>query len=150
MEKFKRISEAHSILSDDNLRARYDSELQYPGFGGARATHSPYGGFTAHDATIHRSRRPLGYFLDGIFRPKNMFWGLAVGICTVGVVKSYLNSDKQKGEYDAHHGNKEMVEAWYNPQTKRYEQPAPWDELYRSMRPKHIMVSRSEVFRRNK
>jgi hypothetical protein len=45
-------------------------------------------------------------------------------------------------------GKAKLVEAWLNPRTNRYEKPRPWDEEYRRLKPRIVMVNRDEVFDR--
>ena len=44
-EKFKKISEAYSVLSDENKRAEYDNPAQFNPFGGGRSGRNPFGDF---------------------------------------------------------------------------------------------------------
>jgi DnaJ-class molecular chaperone len=160
-DKFKRISAAHATLIDDKLRSKYNYETINPTFEGIRTTgnnnqHGGEGrGFGARNG--HRQSGPFRgaggqqhHFLDGIFRPKNMFWGLTFGLFAAGMVKSYLNPRDEKKKIEERHGQKHLVEAWYNPNTKRYEQPVPWDPVYQSLSPIHEMVARHLVHPRDK
>lgn len=42
-------------------------------------------------------------------------------------------------------GNNDVVQAWKNPMTNQYETPAPWDPIYRQLKPELVLVPRGFV-----
>ena len=169
-EKFKQISVAHSILSSDIERKRYDLELNdWNQFGKyrKRPQHENDYGFGNnfhHDYQQQNGRkgnRATGsassqhfwnkmHFLDGIYKPRNLIFGLTLGFMTLSTIKSYKQQyeddlNKQTLLQDTRTGQKHLVEAWKNPETGQWEQPAPWSSTYQKIKPKIELVSRDLV-----
>ena len=145
--RFKTISNAHSVLSNAAERKLYDSQLaedrmwkqqrqyQHPrNGGGARRPHKPHGHVVMETLTNPR------FFVAGI-----------VGLGGVALLGSLLGglSSKRPEYYHQQRGESSLVEAWKNPATGRYEQPAPWDKTYQRLRPKLEMVPREQVTKRS-
>ena len=135
VEKFRQISEAHRILSDDVKRRRYDYELSEARRFGRPLHHQqqPFGGAGFGGEWQHHGRRPRSSsfsfgmaMLDGIYKPRNLFLGLTLGFLSVSLLKSQLQSPEDPRKRT---GVSNTVEAWKNPTTGRWEQPAPWDPL---------------------
>ena len=140
-ELFKRISHAHSILVNDTTRHQYNAELDNSQIFHPRSETSD---FYNHQGTRKRRGATLG-----IYRPRNLFiFGAALGL--MAVVQSSTRDEKETIGSITKSGQKNFVEAWYNPQTKQYEQPAPWDLLYKQLKPEHKLVPRHLVQPRSK
>ena len=60
----------------------------------------------------------------------------------LGVEKELTHSQKSKLVGD---GKKKLVEAWKNPKTGQWEQPAPWSKSFQQLNPKIHMVPRENV-----
>jgi hypothetical protein len=87
--------------------------------------------------------------LETMFRPRNFAAGF-VGLFLAGYIyNTYIADDYKKKLQQQRHG-KDMVEAWYNKATNRYEQPAPWDPTYRKLNPVLELVPRDKVQRRTR
>lgn len=156
-DRFKRISEAYGVLSDDKARKTYDFELEssagnvfhrHPSSGGA-------GGFEYPNNGSHNGpHRPKGSsstykfmaFLDGVYKPRNLFLGVVSGLVTVSCIRYALHSDTEE-DVNSKTGQTNLVQAWKNPVSGKWEQPAPWDETYKKLRPKLEMVHRDQVKR---
>lgn len=151
-EKFKVIANAHSVLSSPAERRKYDRDLQealmWRGGGGMRAGSSNgfYGGGTLHRQHGRPHKPGLHVAVETLSHPRYVLMGL-LGFGGVAVVGSMLGGlSSKRPEY---HPHEPMVEAWKNPATGRYEQPAPWDPAYQRLRPKLEMVPREKVRRRH-
>mmetsp|Transcript_15441 Transcript_15441/g.23254 ORF Transcript_15441/g.23254 Transcript_15441/m.23254 type:complete len:204 (-) Transcript_15441:1668-2279(-) len=155
-ELFKQISSAYTTLSDDVQRQRYDLELdEWKKFGRHRRPQHPGNGGPGSGNTDifgnRRSQSSYGKFhiLEGIYKPKNMIIGLTLGLVAVSTVKSVLGiKDDVKHSQKASivgDGRKELVEAWKNPKTGQWEQPAPWSKSFQKLNPKIHMVNRADV-----
>lgn len=133
LETFKRISAAHSVLSNDLERRRYDiflsqSVRSFDG-SGTRAE----GFHPRHDASSQSGRAFRGIPV----RPTLIVAGIFMGL---GIVSMLNNKEKVER-------SEKMVEAWLNPRTNQWEIPAPYDPVYRKTKPELHFVPRSQVRR---
>lgn len=162
-ERFKQIANAHSILSNAVERRKYDRHLQDTllwrgggnGVGGMYSTHRPFYGQQHHHRYSKGQQRPGGMHIvmDTISNRRYIFMGF-IGFGGVAILGSILGGlSSKRPEYHHHHhiihGQQPMVEAWMNPTTGKYEQPAPWDPIYQKLQPKLEMVPREKVHRRH-
>lgn len=154
-ERFKEISQAAGILTNKTKRQAYDQELARPLAG------QYYGGMHHEDAwqrqrqgTRGAARRRNGprpatngfqQFLATVFRPRNMVLGSIAVYTTVTTARHVLGIPNNNAAATARRHNRQMVQAWKNPQSGQWEQPAPWDPLYRRLKPRLTMVPREEV-----
>src|SRR6056300_469513 len=117
VNKFKRISEAYSILGNDTKRRRYDFDMSESGIqelrkkAAARAKNAAAGGGASSSfaATL----------------PRNVLIGGILGIAGVTIIRSILpNQENNDNEHhEQHTGKKRLVEAWLNPRTNLWEKP---------------------------
>jgi curved DNA-binding protein CbpA len=160
-ERFKRVSVAASVLTNPRRRAAYDAELAASGpFGHGlhRSGRSPHGGgdgtssfwnrpvgggFGSSSSSAHRTTSGLPLFFHNLLRPRTFVLGTAAVVLASAAFRSLPRDDK-KGE------GSDLVQAWKNPRTGGYEQPAPWDPLYRSLDPPLELVPREQVKRRHR
>jgi curved DNA-binding protein CbpA len=157
IEKFKTISEAHSVLSNKTERYRYDRQLadakMWRPQGGAGAYgggNGFYGGgnFDRPGTSSGRpTRRGMHMAMESIFHPRGMFLGL-VGFCGLVAITSMVTGGEDKSTKFQQHTSP-MVEAWMNPKTGQWEQPTPWDPTYRKLQPTLQLVPRDKVKRTN-
>lgn len=143
-DKFKRISEAYSILGNDNKRRRYDFDISESGIqelrkkAAARAKSAAAGGGGASSsfaATL----------------PRNVLIGGILGVAGVTIIRSMLpNQENNDDKYhEQHTGKKRLVEAWLNPRTNLWEKPKPWDAEYQRLQPVLQFVPRDQVVDNN-
>jgi hypothetical protein len=106
--------------------------------------------YNNHDARNTR-KPPRGSTIFIFNRPRNLFIaGIAVGLMA-SMFKSKSSSPSSNDEGACSNtGKQNLVEAWYNPQSKQYEQPAPWDSFYKQLKPEHQLISRELVRPRRK
>jgi len=154
-DRFKRISNAASVLTNAKERKAYDnrhlsSAFRPSGFG--------------HD-NFHRTTRPHSYndkpggqvpkgftrVLLTMFRPRNMVLGPMALFATVSAIQYALGIDnndsknKLRQQHDA-----EQVQAWRNPSSGQWETPAPWDPIYQQVKPTLEFVPRDQVQTRHR
>jgi curved DNA-binding protein CbpA len=146
-EAFKAIAEANSILSNANERLKYDRQLQEssmwrPGRRTPRGGGDFYGGDNFRRPGAGKS--PMHVVMETLSNPRYVVLG-AVAVGSVCMMSSLLGGVSSK-QPEYHH---QMVEAWKNPKTGRWEQPAPWDPIYRQLKPKLELIPRERVQRRN-
>lgn len=157
---FKTISEAYRVLSNQTLRKRYDNS--FGGFGyHFNNNNSNDGGFPNHQYhynKMNNNNNRHGYgqgharpgsmhsVLEVLFKPRNMFLGGTIGVFVIGVAQSYFHTDTYQQRVMMTQDN--TVEAWYNPKTRRYEQPAPWDPIYQKTNPTLTKIHRDKVYER--
>ena len=161
-ELFKQISSAYTVLSDKSQRQTYDLELnEWNTFGryrrGGGGPGSAGGGGGSNERDIFGNRRTGGsssgygkfHILEGIYKPKNMIIGLTLGCIAVSTIKSMLgiesDSKHSQNKQIVGDGKKKLVEAWMNPITRQWEQPAPWSKSFQQLNPKIHMVKREDV-----
>jgi curved DNA-binding protein CbpA len=143
-EEFKAIADAHSVLSSPTERMKYDRQLHE-----ASMWRKPSGrGFYNSDSIRRPGARPppRGFHvaMETLSNPRYIVFGIAA----FGSFAALLGSVTSKRP--ELHLQKSMIEAWHNPRTNQWEQPAPWDPVYRRLQPKLQLVPRDKVRRRNK
>lgn len=150
-ERFKQISHAASILTNDKNRRAYDSRVQGGGpFAPAFHRNSEPAGFRRPSPHTRAPRPAAGSFtavLDTMFRPRNLILGPIALFATVSAVQYALGIDNSKQIVE---GRNDEVKAWKNPETGRYETPAPWDPVYRKLKPTLESVPRNQVTTRSR
>jgi hypothetical protein len=90
--------------------------------------------------------------METLTHPRYVVLGLLGfgAVAVAGAALGGLSSKRPQYDHPHHHyGAEPMVEAWRNPSTGRYEQPAPWDPIYRQLRPKLEMIPREKVQKRH-
>lgn len=139
-DKFKRISEAYSILGNQKDRRRYDFETSHTGIqelrkkaGAAARGRSGAGGGGAGSSF-------------GSALPRNLFIGGMIGFTGITMLRMMLpTKEEDEGAWKSKTGHKKLVEAWKNPNSGRWEKPKPWDPVYQRLQPTLQMVPRDEV-----
>jgi curved DNA-binding protein CbpA len=146
-DKFKKISHAASVLTNLRQRQLYDQALEETSrYGGLdRIDRSGFGGANPGDRGVPRREAAKGMMsvMDTIYRPRNLFIVGPLVLFTAVTAANYFNKKEETAENTI-----KMVEAWKNPQTGQWEQPAPWDPAYREYRkrnPELAMVPRHQV-----
>ncbi|KAL9181864.1 hypothetical protein ACHAXT_012207 [Thalassiosira profunda] len=136
-DKFKRISEAYSILSDHAERQRYDFETSETGLRSLRRA--------ANAAAAGRGAGGSGSFAAAL--PRNLLIGSVIGFASVSLLRSMWPSREEEddGVHASRTGHKKLVEAWRNPETGRWEKPRPWDPAYQKLQPALKLVPREDV-----
>lgn len=131
--KFKSISEAYEILKDDERRAIAES------FRSPRSSYARAASADAATEALRRERhksmiRGLNWF-ELLIHPRT----LMTLIPTLALLSFLLSDSAEIKRVDA-------VPAWFNPQSRRWETPAPWNPEYRTLNPEIKRVERSLVF----
>ena len=137
-EKFKRISEAYSILGNENKRKLYDFEVSEGGIQELRK----------RAAAAARAQGAAGGGSGSFFAatlPRNVLIGTILGVAGVAVARSIVPNKENDDLHHEHTGKKRFVEAWLNPKTKQWEKPKPWDEDYQKLQPVLQFVPRDQV-----
>lgn len=145
-DKFKRISEAYSILGNDNKRRRYDFDISESGIqelrkkAAARAKSAAAGGGGGGASSSFAATLPRNVLIGGI-----------LGIAGVTIIRSILPNQENNDDehHEQHTGKKRLVEAWLNPRTNLWEKPKPWDAEYQRLQPVLQFVPRDQVVDNN-
>jgi DnaJ-class molecular chaperone len=146
-DRFKQISHAASILTNPKRRQLYDESTKrmFPG--------SPYANMrgrpSSSSSSSHHYKRSA---MESLLRPRNFILGPMALFATVSAVQYVIGSSSSDNSA-GHQKNGEptaLVQAWLNPETKRYETPAPWCPVYRHVKPELEYVPRDQVYRRSR
>mmetsp|Transcript_41881 Transcript_41881/g.71648 ORF Transcript_41881/g.71648 Transcript_41881/m.71648 type:complete len:183 (-) Transcript_41881:230-778(-) len=135
-DKFKRISEAYSILGNQKERKRYDFERSETGIAELRkrAAAAARGGNTGGS----------GSFASAL--PRNLLIGGVIGFTGVTLIRMLLPAkEEEDGAWASKTGHKKLVEAWKNPKSGLWETPKPWDPEYQRLQPALQLVPRDKV-----
>jgi len=125
MERFRAISEAYRVLSNAHLRNVYNSQRHSPQ---DRAS-GPMSSYSAYEERRRRGAQGMSdhriHAIFDLFTHPLLFAALAL----VGVGYLFLgpNEDQAVEILKKEVREKDLVEAWFNPRSGRWEQPAPWD-----------------------
>jgi curved DNA-binding protein CbpA len=131
-ERFKEISAAANVLTNEKRRRTYDYHLRQAspmGSGMHRSEH----GFKSH---VHNrpgpgvATTPSQIFVSNIMRPRSFVAGAVAALFGAYAMSSFGGETSK-----LRHEGATLVKAWKNPKTGLYEQPAPWDEEYRRLNP---------------
>lgn len=148
-EKFKFIANAHSVLSSSVERRKYDRQL-VEDIMWKRGTDPHRRGGNNFSGAHWGNRRPakpgLHVVMETLSNPRYFLFGI-IGFGGITLVGSVLGGVSSKRPEYHHH--EPMVEAWKNPSTGRFEQPAPWDKEYQRIKPKLEMIPREKVWKRH-
>lgn len=171
-ELFKEIAHAHDILSNPRQRQMYDRELIYRSTWGGNSNSSS-GGYGRRYPNDLRSRSPYDFarrarassssssafstmsvFGNGLSVPTviSLSLTLVAGWCLYTLTKDRSHAEfrpTRRASYRYAGGPDDVVEAWKNPNTGFWEQPAPWDPTYRRLQPKLELVPRRQVRQRS-
>jgi hypothetical protein len=84
-------------------------------------------------------------FIETLSNPRYILFGVVAfgSVFALSALMGGVSSRQPEYYQDS------LVKAWKNPNTGRWEQPAPWDPLYRKLNPKLELVPREKVRRRN-
>lgn len=152
VERFKEISEAYRILSNAKERRRYDLEMQDRFWYQNQQSHANAGGAYQYGPTYNNlrkgHRKATGFYgvMDRLFHPRNLLMGVALGLGSAMFYQTFLvDQDAKKKLLQQQQHGKQMVEAWRNPTTGRWEQAAPWDPTYQRLKPTLELVPREMV-----
>lgn len=147
-EAFKAIANAHSVLSCPNERRKYDRQQleksmwrpgRAPGQGG-----DWYGGDNFRRPHGRAPKPGMHVAMETLQNPRYILFGIA-GFGAMLTMASFLGGvSSRQPQYHS-----PMVEAWKNPKTGKWEQPAPWDPVYRKLKPTLELVPREKVQRRS-
>jgi curved DNA-binding protein CbpA len=151
-EKFKLISNAASVLTNVKLKRVYD-ESQRSLYSSSLSNHfTGSHNFHRHGHDHHKGNSSFNAttpWIVHLFRPRNLILGpivLYVGVSTMqymfGVETNPIEANKKLFSHD---DKAAMVQAWLNPQSGRYETPAPWDPIYQQLQPELQYVPRNQV-----
>ena len=169
-EKFKEISNAYQTLSNPKERRRYDLEREDRNWyrnrhhGGQAGTGYAGYGFSSNNTNNMRpppkGPKATGAYavVETMFKPRNFIVGMALCMGASAVYGFIFQdeNDKQKQQLmmmqanHRHQGNRQLVEAWKNPKTGKWEQAAPWDPTYQRLQPTLEMVPRDQVHKRTR
>lgn len=139
-ERFKQISHAASILTNPQKRRTYDSNLETASpFGSGLHRHGFDSKSRGQKGRTHPTTGMHGLFYT-LFRPRNLILGPVAFFSTVAAIQ-YIVGRNDKSIKDS----SGLVQAWKNPQTGAWEQPAPWDPVYRELKPELQFVPREQV-----
>jgi curved DNA-binding protein CbpA len=144
--KFKRISEAYSILGNVKERKLYDYEQFSEGGIRERILRNRKNAASAAAAEARGGGAGMG---PGLMLPRNLLIGSLLGLAGVTIYRTINPTSKEEQDFDdgvgKKTGHKRLVQAWKNPNTGRWETPRPWDPIYQQLQPTLQLIPREEV-----
>ena len=124
MNRFKEITEAYQVLKDPQKRLQIDDYLS------DRAHYLTHHRGRFVDSLSWAKRRPgsttFQRSLDIVTSPRILL--MSSGLLLLGY--AFFGPHAKEHDY-AIDSRSAKVTAWFNPQTNRWETPAPWNETYR-------------------
>jgi curved DNA-binding protein CbpA len=146
-DRFKEISHAASILTNPKKRKLYDESVE------KMFRSSPYAnmkGRTSSSSSSSNQYQRSGA-MASLLRPRNFILGPIALFATVSAVQYVIGPSSDSEKYHGQNAQQTpLVQAWLNPETKRYETPAPWDPVYRRLKPELEDVPRDQVHQRSR
>lgn len=142
VEKFKRVSEAYSVLGNQKERRRYDFEISELGIRDLLNRRAA--------TAAARGAGAGGGMGSGSFAatlPRNLLIGSILGFAGATALRAMWSPKEEDdgGAWTSKTGQKKLVEAWKNPNTGMWETPKPWDPMYQKLQPPLKLVPRDEV-----
>lgn len=167
LEQFKRVSAAHSVLANEKERKLYDLDLSEENTLFRQATgrtHDYHAGYDTNHRRSGRARGPTAHaHVRGIpIRPGLILLGVGIGLYSFDHLKNTLIDQIGGGSGGVISragmttlttqlsGEQKLVQAWKNPKSGSWETPAPWDPVYRRLKPELKMMPRDHVQRRDR
>lgn len=135
--RFKLISDAYTELKDDSKRAVHRNRITYNTQVFENGNISVDKSIYTH---IYKKNREKAYQDSSkrsfsrisFFRPSLLMLFPLVGVVGYLTVESIGNKPKvESSHFSKSAKGSNTVEAWFNPRSKRWETPAPWDDAYR-------------------
>ena len=151
-DRFKRIANAARVLTKE--RRAYDRSSSTTAFGATSFHHHRppppryYQGDKAARQASSSGTNGFTHFLVAIFRPRNLILGPMFAFGVVSAIQYGLGIENEKLKHVD--GSRDLVQAWKNPVTRRYETAAPWDPLYQQLQPTLELVPRHQVHSRHR
>eukprot|EP00549_Striatella_unipunctata_P016466 CAMPEP_0118687232 /NCGR_PEP_ID=MMETSP0800-20121206/8263_1 /TAXON_ID=210618 ORGANISM="Striatella unipunctata, Strain CCMP2910" /NCGR_SAMPLE_ID=MMETSP0800 /ASSEMBLY_ACC=CAM_ASM_000638 /LENGTH=186 /DNA_ID=CAMNT_0006584383 /DNA_START=157 /DNA_END=717 /DNA_ORIENTATION=+ len=149
VEKFKLISEAHQVLGDIKKRKIYDlDKAEFARTGRVQRPDSPFA--SAQRQARKEAGSLYGWGYKGLLRPRNLFMATTGGVIAMTLALKYMpqENNDQRESVRRTGETAPLVEAWKNPLSGEWEQPAPWDPQYQKLNPSLHMIPRDQVKRR--
>jgi curved DNA-binding protein CbpA len=113
-EQFQLINRAYEVIGNVDERRIYDNERWNREITG-RDLRNPH-----HDPGSARMGRRTAHIFETIFHPRLLLLGLPIAFCAFMM----FGGSKQRVAEDI------KVNAWFNPDSKRWETPAPWCDAF--------------------
>ena len=138
--RFKAVQEAHDILMDDARRAAAAMDVNGADSG---ARGSGWKNRTAQQAAEDAARR---HQARDLHRTLSWFELLVHPRILLGVFPVLIGIYFLLNPYSRRAPDKQEILAWFNPGTKRWETPAPWDATFKALNPELKKIERSFVY----
>jgi len=152
-DKFRRIHEAYTSLKDATARREYDRMRAVEESHTSQPFHASSGDWPQQKRS-HHHYNPVDV---PVHNESSNSIGLIIGVSFsifLALMLMWPSSDQQSpsshstSSNSPSRGQSALVDAWWNPSSRRWEAPAPWDPEF--IKHKHSMkkVDRHLVFRR--
>lgn len=147
-QRFMMINSAYEALKDEDKRRELLSDIELKKYQRQQQKHRT--DYKAHSNYSKSTFKVMQNF-ESILHPRFLFIYLPLVFGTSWFFHSYFKRDSSASDINRRlkmaNENDTKIAAWYNPKSKRWETPAPWDSTYQQeMQNKNLeQVARSLV-----
>lgn len=125
-QRFMMINAAYEALKDEDKRRELLTDVEMKKYQRQQRQRVEYKTNTNYSKSTFRAIQIFENFLH----PKFLFIYLPLVFGTSWLIHSHFNEHNSTDRLNISKESASKIAAWYNPKSKRWETPAPWDRTY--------------------